>query len=246
MSEERESYEIVTTTAQLPQTLDEATAQFRLYQQVCKAILDENDYASIRGRQFRKRSGWAKLRRAFNVSIEIVDEQKYYENDDWGIRFMVKASLPNGRTEMADGACGYQELAASNIAPTLHNIRAKALTRAKNRVTSDILGAGIVSAEEMIAQPAPEQRQTNARQAHWISRPEVCKRFWSWVGQELGLSRDEVHEALNVESIYDFQGTMQEAKERIEAWITQQIGSSEEQRSAEQDTEELFGKEEEA
>ena len=58
---------------------------------------------------------------------------------------------------------------------------------------------------------------------HWIADDKVRVRFWAWAtgDQEnsLGLTNDQVHEALNVEHVADFPGTMGQAKELIEAWV---------------------------
>jgi len=172
----------------------------RAYHSLCERLLNENDYAIIRGVKFRKRSGWAKLRRAFCVSVEVIKEERIVKNSDWGFLFVVRAILPNGRYEEAEGSCMASELEASRIRPTVHNVRAKALTRAKNRVTSDILGAGIVSAEEIIEETA-----------HWIDNEQMRKRFWTYALRTLNLSREQVHEALGVESIRDYDGTADEA-----------------------------------
>jgi len=66
--------------------------------------------------------------------------------------------------------------------------------------------------------PAPPEPQ------HWIDDPKVRARFWAWTG-DLGLSNDEVHAALMVESVKDFGGTMAEAKSLIETWLEQHAGA---------------------
>ena len=253
-----EVYDIVPQRAVLPQTLEEATAQYHLYTQVCKAILTDDDYAVIRGKKHRTRSGWAKLRRAFNVSIDVLEEDYQTTDDLFFFRFTVRATLPTGRVETSDGLCSSAELAGSNIAPTLHNVRAKALTRAKNRATSDILGAGIVSAEEMLAPPTrsarpareprqrrhqatpptkPPEKEHNQRNGkHWIADPEVRRRFWAWTQSSLGLSADEVHEALDVTSTYDFPGSMNDAREVIESYVANRATTPEEKDERDNET----------
>jgi len=196
MSEEKAIIEI---TKEIPD-VESALQLQRAYHSLCERLLDESDYAVIRGVKFRKRSGWAKLRRAFAVSVEVVKEEKLELDDDWGFLFVVRAILPTGRYEEAEGSCMASELEASRIRPTVHNVRAKALTRAKNRVTSDILGAGIVSAEEIIVETG-----------HWIDNEQIRKRFWVYALKTLNLSRGQVHEALGVESIRDYDGTADEA-----------------------------------
>ena len=191
------------------QTLDlaAAVAMQQAYLDACKALLSDEDYSNIKGTQFRKRSGWAKLRRAFCVTCEIVSEERVEINDDWGYLFVVSASLPNARHEDADGSCMASEFAGQRIAPTLPNVRAKALTRAKSRATSDILGAGVVSAEEI-----------GNSTRHWIDGPKARKAFWAWTKGTLKLSEEQVHDALGVESVHDFQGTMNEAKAVLESY----------------------------
>lgn len=176
--------------------LQAAVAVQQAYLEACKALLDNSDYAEIRGRKHRKRSGWAKLRRAFAVNCEIISEHRQELDDDWGYLFIVRAALPNGRFEDSEGSCMASELSESFIWPTLHNVRAKALTRAKNRATADVLGAGIVSAEE-----------TPTTTRHWLEFPGAHKRFWAWTKGDLGLSEKEVHQFLEVDSVYDFKGT---------------------------------------
>jgi len=191
--------------------LNAAIAMQQAYLDACKALLDDNDYAIIRGEKFRKRSGWAKLRRAFGVSCEIMQEERVVNGDDWGYQFVVRATLPTGRYEDADGACMASEFSGQRIPPTLPNVRAKALTRAKSRATSDVLGAGIVSAEEIV---------NSAK--HWIDSDRVRKRFWRWVREDLALTDQDVYQALGVEHIHDYTGTMQDAKADIERWIDAQ------------------------
>jgi len=196
MKEERAIVEIIEGIPDVESTLELQ----RAYHSLCEQLLNDNDYAVIRGIKFRKRSGWAKLRRAFAVSVEVIKEERLELDDDWGFLFIVRARLPTGRYEEAEGSCMASELEASHIRPTVHNVRAKALTRAKNRVTSDILGAGIVSAEEIIEETA-----------HWIDNEQIRKRCWAYALKTLALSREQVHEALGVESIRDYNGTADEA-----------------------------------
>jgi len=47
----------------------------RAYHSLCERLLNESDYAIIRSTKFRRRSGWAKLRRAFYVSVGGVKEE---------------------------------------------------------------------------------------------------------------------------------------------------------------------------
>jgi len=99
------------------------------------------------------------------------------------------------------------ELVKANMEPTVHNARSKALTRGKNRASSDVLGAGVVSAEERAIQ-----------YEHWIDNPTVRKRFYQFARATLGLSDDQIHKALDVEHIHDYTGDMHKAKAALEAF----------------------------
>ena len=70
---------------------------------------------------------------------------------------------------------------------------------------------------------AMHEAMADAIAPHWIADDKVRVRFWAWAtgDQEnsLGLTNDQVHEALNVEHVADFPGTMGQAKELIEAWV---------------------------
>ena len=105
------------------------------------------------------------------------------------------------------------------IGATLH------ATRASGYFTLDIEDIVEHLPDETLgveAAPANGDRH-ETKPPHWIERPEVRKRFWRWTREELGLSSDEVHEALGVESVKDFAGTMQEAKEAIMAYMTRRL-----------------------
>ena len=195
--------------------LDAAIKQHMLYLEACKRLLSDEDYSIIKGKKHRKRSGWAKLRRAFSVSCEVIEERQIELDSDWGFSVVVRAALPNGRFEDADGTCMASELAKANMEATVHNARSKALTRGKNRATSDILGAGVVSAEERAMQ-----------YEHWIDNPTVRKRFWEFTKGTLKLSEEQVNDALEVKSIHDYTGTMNEAKAILESYAMDNEGSS--------------------
>lgn len=131
----------------------EAKLAWNAYQELCKTLLTDSDYAQIKGKKARKRSGWAKLRRAYNISLEIIEAEWQGEalhGFDYGYLVTVRASFPDGRFEDADGYCDNTEFEGERITATRHNVRSKAVTRAKNRATADLLGSGEVSAEEFI------------------------------------------------------------------------------------------------
>jgi len=53
---------------------------------------------------------------------------------------------------------------------------------------------------------------------HWTHDSKVLGRLWQYARENLGMSDDEVHQALKVESVKSFTGTMDEAKADLDAW----------------------------
>jgi len=68
--------------------------------------------------------------------------------------------------------------------------------------------------------PGPADESNDKPTLHWIDDPKVRPRFWKWARDERGLNDEQVHQALNVKSVKDFPGTMDQAKTLIEAWPT--------------------------
>lgn len=142
------SNELVTIDAAMPINVDAAVARWDAYQSLCKRILTEDDYATISGKKARKRSGWRKLARFMGVSIEIISEERWEREGTFGYTFTVRANTKDGQHQDGDGLCDSTEF-TGRITCTEHNVRSKALTRAKNRATADLIGGGEVSAEEL-------------------------------------------------------------------------------------------------
>lgn len=63
---------------------------------------------------------------------------------------------------------------------------------------------------------------------HWIDKPKARAAFWAYTKNELGLTPIEVHEALGVESVKDYTGTMEQAKERLDVYADEKSGQEQE------------------
>jgi hypothetical protein len=148
-----EGKELTTTTdgSLMPLVnVQSAVAAWNAYQDLCKQVLDEKtDYANIKGKLAKKRSGFSKLARFYGVSVNVLKEFEWHGGDDWGWDWTLIATLPGGRSTTGDGSCTFSEMKGGGIAATRHNIRAKAYTRAFNRAVANVLGTGEVSAEEL-------------------------------------------------------------------------------------------------
>ena len=81
-----------------------AVEEWNAYQELVKQLLTPDDYQRIGNRQYKVKSAWRKLGRAFNISCGIVSEEII--RDDAGYptfaRFVVRATDPTGRFQDGD------------------------------------------------------------------------------------------------------------------------------------------------
>lgn len=156
-----------------------AKKQWDAYQELCQSILEDSDfqkiivkekdetgkYVSVE-REFKKKSAWQKLGRAFNVDTSIVEKE--FQRTKMGrineAYYCVRATLPNGRSVESDALCSRSEKGKQNVSD--HTIMATAKTRATNRAISELIGAGEVSSDEMTA-------EYKAAENHYISANET-------------------------------------------------------------------------
>lgn len=126
--------------------------QVSLFEELKRKLLSSKDYQNIGGKQYIKKSGWRMFSLAFNLSDEILKEERkeYKANNQeyfaWEVT--VRVTAPNGRYAEATASCSSNE---KRFTHPEHDVRATAHTRAKNRAIADLIGGGEVSAEEMDA-----------------------------------------------------------------------------------------------
>jgi hypothetical protein len=131
----------------------DAISELESFESMKSRLLVTSDYQSISGKNFIKKSGWRKLALVFNISDQIMESSKSVREDGsfvWSFR--VRAQAPNSRFTEAVASCDSRERKFSHIE---HDVQATAQTRAKSRAISDLIGAGEVSAEEMLADSHP-------------------------------------------------------------------------------------------
>lgn len=172
----------ISGTVALPITVEEAIRQWGQYQELTRQLLDDSDYQQIGGKRFKKKSAWRKYARAFNITDRVTFEEIARSDDGFPIfaRLRVEARALNGRTAEADQECHVRERCCKQPCEKASwnnhaccpaecdgkrhwshpgDLPATALTRAKNRAISDLIGAGEVSAEEMEGTERPPQTQ---------------------------------------------------------------------------------------
>jgi hypothetical protein len=153
-------------------SVDEALVLWEEYQDLKTKVGVASDFQEIRGKMHPKKSFVRKAQKFFGVSCEILRDEVWTDLDGnrVGWIFTVRAIHPaTGLYQDADGSC--ESIEKEKGQDTLHNVRAHALTRAKNRAILDLVGFGEVSAEEIIEEKkrtrgAPTRRRITKAQAN--------------------------------------------------------------------------------
>lgn len=140
----------------VPLDADEVIKAMEAYQELLPRLLDASDWQTTGDGQFVKKSGWRKIARAFNLSVQVVHStiDRDFEGQPLRAHVVARAIAPNGTFQDGDGYCSVDESRFARAAgkQKLENdLRATATTRAKNRAISDLVGMGEVSAEEVTA-----------------------------------------------------------------------------------------------
>ena len=155
----------------------DAAAALAAYRRLQKTLDEQMPEAivEIAGRRFRRRMYWTAIAAAFGIDVELVSIERIVEGEGWGYTAVARATAPNGRHVDGDGACFASEKRSGQR--TEHNVRAHAVTRAKNRAVADLCGFGEVSADEIdLEAGAPPARpstpaRTQANSECWPDRP---------------------------------------------------------------------------
>ena len=111
-----------------------------------KLINMQEDIVIINKKPYLMKSGTQKYINAFGISIEILNSKVFPKDDDIIAEYRIKATAPNGQFVIADGTNSKSEYWSKKFqnhgSYTLHNLKAKARTRAIHIAVSDIIGYG--------------------------------------------------------------------------------------------------------
>lgn len=137
-------------------TPEQAKAAWKAYTALCNAILVPEDFTKINSfvkgkgtviKLFKNKSAWRKLATAFNLSLEVLKEERVEYPDYFVVKTTARVTAPNGRFVDGTGTCSSNERGFAHVE---HDVRAQAETRAKSRAISDLIGGGETTAEEMM------------------------------------------------------------------------------------------------
>ena len=91
--------------------VEQAVAEWTLYQDLTRRLLEASDYQKIGQTEFKKKSAWRKFAKAFNISCELVKEEIVRGDDGFPLfaRVWIRAEEPSGRFQVSDGECHVTE-----------------------------------------------------------------------------------------------------------------------------------------
>jgi len=181
-------------------TVEQAVQAWNEYMRLCQALLTDEDYQTIGAKHFKKKSAWRKLGNVFSLSVVVLDKQivradpQDPASEVVYAEFAVQATAPSGRTMAGWGACSVHEDRA--FTKPDHDIPATAMTRAVNRATSDLIGAGEVSAEEVEGSAEAALERSAARQVAGgaLATPAQVKAMYAIARQNRSLNEEELEE----------------------------------------------------
>ena len=172
MTEEKEQKPIVLAPVMPLVTAEKAAEQWALFEALKSKLLSSEDYQSIAGKCYIKRSGFRKIAVYFGISDRILKEERADRADGrftWHIT--AEAIAPNGRSCVGVGACDSRE---RKFAHTEHNVLSTAHTRAKSRAISDLVAGGVVSAEEMSPDTENSEFEPKQQPMNVTPKPEAA------------------------------------------------------------------------
>ena len=127
-------------------TIESIVDTYREYNKLKDRLFVDADYQLIRWKKCIKKSGFRKLATAFWISTEITRENRVNLDGYFIYEITCRATSPSGRYSEACASCASNERDFTHLE---NDVRATAQTRATNRATSDLIGTGEISAEEI-------------------------------------------------------------------------------------------------
>ena len=86
--------------------------------------------------------------------------------------------------------------------------------------TEEMDQATIEGTVQIVEREQQKQVEPPKPERHWIDDQRIRGRFWAWCYNEMTLTEAQVYEALGVDSVQDYAGTMQDAKRAIEGYVS--------------------------
>ena len=181
---------------------------------------------------YAKRDAADQLRKIHGISID----RPTIEFTDDLVMVTVMGRDKTGRTDSDLGTVSIGNLHGEAKA----NAILKAITKAKRRLTLSIVGLGWLDETEVETIPEaqilepdavddspPAKPGDGSKKPHWIDNLDARGRairpaFWKWTKEQLALTEEQVYEALGVEHVHDFTGSMEDAKAKILGWVDAQ------------------------
>lgn len=89
--------------------IDRVVDLYDQFEEIKEKLLDKEDTTIIQGRPHVNKSGWRKIATAFNLSVEIVEQELWIEDDIVKARVKARATAPNGKVSTEISMCASNE-----------------------------------------------------------------------------------------------------------------------------------------
>jgi hypothetical protein len=128
--------------------IDMAVALYEKFEEAKRRLATPSDIQIYNGnRKFYKKAFWRKVSTAFYVEDRILSVETFQIGNETICRAIVEATW-NGRSITDIGVYSSKEFTGKRVF-NIPDLESSAVTRAKNRAISDVVGGGEVSAEEV-------------------------------------------------------------------------------------------------
>lgn len=210
-----------------PLDLDGTKRAMAAFDKFKAEVLTDQDFWVGRDRQgvemkHIKRSGLMKFLMAINGNAAVIDERseviKFENKEILVFHFTARATAPNGRFTEAVGSASSDE---RKFDKPVHDLRALAQTRAVNRAIANLVGGGVVSAEEMgsdeeprkvestssvkpLEQPAYKPRRFDNKGETPNGNEQDGVSMWQSIFEEAGFTEKEVSDNVEFEVLDNY------------------------------------------
>lgn len=89
--------------------LEEVAELYEQFEQIKDKLLKSSDTTPISGNVHINKSGWRKIATAFNVSVEVVEDETWIEDGIVKCKVKAVATAPNGKSATGEAMCASNE-----------------------------------------------------------------------------------------------------------------------------------------
>ena len=183
---------------------------FSSVEQMKNTLLDSSDIVTIKWKNYINKKGYRKLAIAFNISTQIVSEQRIEKENILIYDFTIRAIAPSGRYTEASASCSSQERDFNHLD---NDVRATSQTRACNRAISDLLWVSEIWKKQSQATSEKNQEIKTPRKRNLLSSSD-----------EMITAKQKYLLIKLIESKYKDESSRNKEYKRLESFTKKQAG----------------------